>query len=127
MNATDQGDEPLGEGPIDTLTAIKRGAVLGMLSAADEVLATKQLAERQGQAINKVREKHRRITIKATSCPEECEVHEDECPEDVDFPVCRECWELAEAVNGYFAEEPHKLRLVEYPCDTIRAIDSAGV
>ena len=57
MNATEEG-EPLGDGPIDTLTAIKRGAVLGMLSAADEVLATKQLAERQGQALNVVRELH---------------------------------------------------------------------
>ena len=58
MNATDDLSEPLGEGPIDTLTAIKRGAVLGILSAADEVLATKQLAERQTQALNEIRELH---------------------------------------------------------------------
>lgn len=55
MNATDDLSEPLGEGPIDTLTAIGRGAVLGILSAADEVLATKQLAERQARNLNAIR------------------------------------------------------------------------
>lgn len=40
---------------IDTLGAIERGSVLGLLSAADKVLATKQLAERQGQALAEVR------------------------------------------------------------------------
>lgn len=60
MNACDDETEPLGESPdIDTLGAIQRGAVLGILSAADQVTATVQLAERQGQALNAVRELHR--------------------------------------------------------------------
>lgn len=55
MNACEDQSEPLGE-HIDTLTAIQRGAVVGILSAADEVLATKQLAERQTKAIAEIRE-----------------------------------------------------------------------
>ncbi|MHC9292012.1 hypothetical protein ACRCUN_06065 [Mycobacterium sp. LTG2003] len=65
MNATDDGVEPIGENPdvparydagmTATLAAIDRGAVLGILSAADTVLATKQLAERQGQALSAIR------------------------------------------------------------------------
>ncbi len=56
MNATeDDQPQPVGEGPIDTLTAIERGAVLGILSAADAIAATGQLAERQARAIEKVR------------------------------------------------------------------------
>ncbi|MEU9805468.1 hypothetical protein [Mycobacterium sp. NPDC050853] len=47
----------LGE-PIDILGAIDRGAVLGILGAADKVLATKQLAQRQAQALRAVREIH---------------------------------------------------------------------
>ena len=41
---------------MSTLDAIERGAVLGILSAADEVLATKQLTERQTVALNEVRD-----------------------------------------------------------------------
>lgn len=41
---------------MSTLDAIGRGAVLGIVSAADEVLATKQLAERQTVALNEVRD-----------------------------------------------------------------------
>ncbi|WP_135452590.1 hypothetical protein [Mycobacterium sp. DL99] len=58
MNATEDQSEPLGE-HVDTLDAIQRGAVLNILSAADEVLATKQLAERQTRALNAVRTLHR--------------------------------------------------------------------
>lgn len=47
---------------MSTLDAIGRGAVLGILSAADEVLATKQLAERQTQALAKIRELHTEST-----------------------------------------------------------------
>lgn len=57
MNACEDQSEPLGE-HIDTFEAIQRGAVVGILSAADEVLATKQLAERQAVALNKVRDLH---------------------------------------------------------------------
>lgn len=56
MNACDDETEPLGESPdIDTLGAIQRGAVRGILSAADAVLDTKQLAERQTQALSRIR------------------------------------------------------------------------
>lgn len=40
----------------DALDAIDRGAVIGVLSAADKVTATAQLAERQTQALNGIRE-----------------------------------------------------------------------
>ncbi|MCV7205285.1 hypothetical protein H7J71_25090 [Mycolicibacterium peregrinum] len=43
---------------MDTLGAIQHFGVLGILSAADQVTATLQLAERQGQALNAVRELH---------------------------------------------------------------------
>lgn len=39
----------------NVLEAIDRGAVLGILGAADTVLATKQLAERQGKALEEIR------------------------------------------------------------------------
>lgn len=39
----------------DAINAIDRGAVLGILGAADTVLATKQLAERQGKALEEIR------------------------------------------------------------------------
>lgn len=101
MNATDDGVEPVGEGPIDTLTAIKRGAVLGILSAADEVLATKQLAERQGQALGAVRKLHYLRTGRAIGF--------GDMP-DEDF--CAECSMIGQHI-------PH-------PCPTILAIDAAG-
>lgn len=62
MNACEDETEPLGEGPVDTLTAINRGATLGILSTADEVLAVKQLAERQGHALKVIRELHTEST-----------------------------------------------------------------
>lgn len=40
------------------LQSIERGAVLGILGAADQVLATKQLAERQTQALQAIRKIH---------------------------------------------------------------------
>lgn len=56
MNATEEG-EPLGEGPIDTLTAIKRGAVLGILSGAD-----------YAKAITAVRELHTENYFRNCGC-----------------------------------------------------------
>jgi hypothetical protein len=56
VNASDDNTEPLGESPAIDLWAIERGSVLGLLSAADKILATKQLAERQGQALKEIRE-----------------------------------------------------------------------
>lgn len=53
-----------------TLGAIERGAVLGILGAADEVLATKQLAERQAMALKAVRELHERETTLCINCGE---------------------------------------------------------
>lgn len=59
MNACEDETEPLGESPdIDTLGAIRRGAVRGILSAADAATATAQLAERQAQALNTIRRRH---------------------------------------------------------------------
>lgn len=56
MNTCEDETEPLGESPaIDTLGAINRAAEIGMLSPADKATATEQLAERQGQALNKIR------------------------------------------------------------------------
>lgn len=119
MNATEDG-EPLGESPaIDTLTAIGRGAVLGILSAADEVLAVKQLAERQTKALKEVRSLHRRINL--VSCAECGENPDDGCVCVGDEPgmvirrVCEEC--------GQDEDE----EWTDYPCATVRAIDSAGV
>lgn len=119
MNATEDG-APLGEGPIDTLGAIERGAVLGILSAADEVLATKQLAERQTQALNKVRELHRPLNMAvcdACEMPldddERC-LCDDGCYTYGTYRVCEEC------------RPDEDGNLVEHPCPTIRALDEAG-
>lgn len=68
MNACEDQSEPLGEGPVDTLTAIHRGATLGILSAADEVLAVKQLAERQTQALTAIRALHTENYFKNCGC-----------------------------------------------------------
>ncbi|QFG10063.1 hypothetical protein SEA_IDENTITYCRISIS_44 [Mycobacterium phage IdentityCrisis] len=66
MNACEDQSEPLGEHPEipargdagigGVLDAINRGAMLGVLAAADAVAATAQLAERQSLAIEKIRE-----------------------------------------------------------------------
>jgi hypothetical protein len=66
MNTCEDQSEPLGENPDvparydagigSVLEAIDRGSVIGVLSAADAVLATRQLAERQTQALNCIRE-----------------------------------------------------------------------
>ncbi|ART73443.1 hypothetical protein BTO20_05850 [Mycobacterium dioxanotrophicus] len=50
------------------LEAIERGSVIGVLGAADAVLATKQLAERQTQALNAIRELHERETTLCIEC-----------------------------------------------------------
>lgn len=117
MNATEDG-EPLGEAPaIDTLTAIGRGAALGILSAADEVLAVKQLAERQTRALRAVRELHRAVDL--VSCSGCGEAPDDGCvcegePFVISVRVCEEC--------GQDEDE----EWTDYPCATVRAIDVAG-
>ncbi|WP_087074163.1 hypothetical protein [Mycobacterium dioxanotrophicus] len=78
MNTCEDQSEPLGENPdvparydagIGTLLeAIERGSVIGVLGAADAVLATKQLAERQTQALNAIRELHERETTLCIEC-----------------------------------------------------------
>lgn len=55
VNTTETG-EPLGEGPVDTLAVIEHGAARGFWRGADAVLAVKQLAERRGQALGKIRD-----------------------------------------------------------------------
>ncbi|OBK04673.1 hypothetical protein A5746_10265 [Mycolicibacterium conceptionense] len=63
MNACEDETEPMGESPaIDTLGAINRAAEIGMLSPADKVTATTDLADRQDKAINAVRALHYTIT-----------------------------------------------------------------
>lgn len=76
--------------------------------------------ERLRAAIEPIRQLHQRVTVEATSCPEGCEVHEDECPNDVDFPVCRGCYDAAEEIDAYFPE--FNLRAVEWPCETAKLI-----
>ncbi len=84
----------------DTLKAIDRGAVLGILGAADTVLATKQLAERQALALTKVRELHRPTRYSNSDAP----AHD----------CCHACSCLAAP------------RYVGHPCETVHAIDEAG-
>lgn len=48
-------------GSSDPLDAIQRLSGLGMLQGADKLAATEQLAERQAQALNKIRELHRTV------------------------------------------------------------------
>lgn len=67
MNTTETG-EPLGEGPVDTLAVIEHGAARGFWQGADAVLAVKQLAERQTQALNAVRALHERETTLCIEC-----------------------------------------------------------
>ncbi|UVG34689.1 hypothetical protein SEA_MASK_70 [Mycobacterium phage Mask] len=78
MNATEDGFEPVGENPevparydagiASALAAIDRGAVLGIIAGADQVLATKQLAERQTQGINAVRKLHNENYFRNCGC-----------------------------------------------------------
>lgn len=84
MNACEDETEPMGESPaIDTLTAIRIGAASGILSPGDAVKATAQLAERQTQGINKVREIH--YTVTSTTSGTYCH----ECFEDAPCPTIR--------------------------------------
>lgn len=65
MNTCEDETEPLGEAPdvpvrydagvAGTIEAIQRGAVLGVLAAADKITATAQLAERQAEALSEIR------------------------------------------------------------------------
>lgn len=127
MNACEDQSEPLGE-HIDTFEAIQRGAVVGILFAADAVLATKQLAERQGQALNAVRQIHHHVNLVVCG----------DCGEDPDGPgdcegSCREVVRRVCAVccfdGGYqseFCAEDHDHSEGAPICRTIRAIDEAG-
>lgn len=68
MNACESGEEPLGEGLVDTLAVIEHGAARGFWRGADEVLAVKQLAERQTQALAKIRRLHTENYFKNCGC-----------------------------------------------------------
>jgi len=74
------------------------------------------------EALAPLRELHRRLEIAATSCPEECEVHEDECPLDVMVPACRECFRVAETADCYFTERTGWDEVARWPCPTARLI-----
>lgn len=100
-----------------TLNAIDRGAVLGILGAADTVLATKQLAERQSKAITTIRELHRPINL--VTCAE--------CGDTTDGCVCED--ETASTTSRVVCEECGQDQDGEWtghPCATVRAIDEAG-
>ena len=74
------------------------------------------------EALAPIRELHRREEIGATSCVEDCEAHEDECPLDVEVAVCRECFRIAEEADAYFFERTGWQEPVEWPCATARLI-----
>ena len=90
---------------MSTLDVIGRGAVVGILSAADEVLATKQLAERQTQALNAIRRLHQPDS-RCSRCAGRQPCWPGPCSPT---SVCRTCGPMQ-----------------SYPCSTIRAIDEAG-
>lgn len=99
------------------LNAIGRGAVLGILGAADTVLATKQLAERQSKALNTIRELHRPINL--VTCAE--------CGDTSDGCVCDE--ETVSTISRVVCEEcgqDEDGEWTEHPCATVSAIDEAG-
>lgn len=128
MNACEDQSEPLGE-HIDTLTAIGRGAVLGIVSAADEVLATKQLAERQTQALNKVRELHRPVEYYEYDDTNGVFKTDADGERILMGRVCRECStdEFLEILGDCEIEDSTRYEgEVAYPCETIRALDEAG-
>lgn len=85
------------------------------LTGADLIFAARE-------ALAPLRELHRRLEIAATSCPEECEVHEDECPLDVMVPACRECFLVAETADRYFTERTGWDEVARWPCPTARLI-----
>lgn len=74
------------------------------------------------EALAPLKELHRRLEIAATSCPEECEVHEDECPLDVMVPACRECFLVAETADRYFTERTGWDEVARWPCPTAKLI-----
>lgn len=102
---------------VERLRAEKRGLEI---SESDLLVQLRAENERLRAAIEPIRQLHQRVTVEATSCPEGCEVHEDECPNDVDFPVCRGCYDAAEEIDAYFPE--FNIRAVEWPCETAKLI-----
>lgn len=119
---------------MSTLDAIGRGAVLGIVSAADEVLATKQLAERQTQALNAVRELHAPFRIYGECDCTDAEKDDEQTHVEVEdvgrtcnllYLICRCC-----CYDGYSQSEDcaceHDHGDGKPLCPTIRALDEAG-
>ncbi|MDH6199230.1 hypothetical protein M2272_005898 [Mycobacterium frederiksbergense] len=100
MNATDDG-QPVGQGPIDAIDAIRQAVDGGMLQGADEFMALQQLAERQAAALNDVRRLHQPT------------------PNGDDLGLFSSCCAGCSI--------PSAALYVRYPCPTMRAIDKAGV
>ncbi|WP_454232185.1 hypothetical protein [Mycolicibacterium fortuitum] len=135
MNACEDETEPLGESPdIDTLAAINRAAEIGMLSAGDKALATKQLAERQTQALNKVREIHKPFKIYGECDCTDVEQGDEQTHVDVEevgrtcnllYQICQSC-----CLDGDSQSEDCACGHDHGPgkpiCPTIRALDQVG-
>ncbi|GAS92659.1 hypothetical protein [Mycolicibacterium brisbanense] len=108
----------------NTLDAIEEGAALGILSAADKVMATTQFVERQTRGIAAVRELHKPEELDVT-CSEDCEEHEDDHPIVAKLTVCNHCYGLAIEVDDYYGENGIAREFL-HPCQTVRALDEAG-
>lgn len=132
MNFTNDG-QPLGE-HIDMFEAIQRGAVVGILFAADEVLATKQLAERQTKALNKVRELHKPFKIygECDCTPEQQDDEQTHVEVDDVGRTCNLLYRICESCcyDGYSQSEDcacsHEHGLDKPICATVRILDEAG-
>lgn len=135
MNSTESG-EPLGESPpIDTLGAIERGAILGVLHAADHIAATTQLAQRQAHAIEAVRKLHRPYKMyDECDCTDE-QKDDEQTHVEIDvigrtcnmlYTICFEC-----CGDGYGQGEScanyHDHGEGKSICPTIRILDEAGL
>lgn len=113
---------------MDTLAVIEHGAARRFWRGADEVLAVKQLAERQSQALNAIRELHRPVEYYEYDTNGVFKTDADG-ERILMGRVCRECStdEFLEILGDCEIEDStHYEGEVAYPCATIRAIDEAG-
>lgn len=119
MNATEDGDEPMGEAPEYVIITAPPPEALTSIPV---------LGENERQAIAEIRALHAPQTIDVKCCPVDCEDHEDpdDCP-DVKLDVCGHCYGLAEEANEYYGEEEGIALQFIYPCETALALAKWGV